>query len=401
MPVDELRRIKLKSDTLANFTAAQVEGLPAIMSDYAYRNAWYAGGAWRWGAPGDSAGSVKAYGVYSNFTDLRINPAGVGTLTGLSISALTNGKLPRPSVGSGLFTDSCFGDDGTDATITRPLTLNGATRQAWGASWKATQSLNGVAHGAIDTSGATSIWWAGCNFYHDGTNYRAVYSSTGVGYPARLALSGNGSISLVASQTDPIAGGIISDMASRWSVDRFGNMSAAGTIASAGSLVATRATKIREANIHFLPLTNNAPPVVNFVDANMKAWGFNGATQVQDLFSSIDMQHDYIAGTDLDLHIHWAPSTGTGGNVKWQFYVQWAEMSGTWAAATLYTTTVAAGSTAWVSGVASVTIPGTGHTYNSRLMIRLVRDPTDAADTYADPACVTAIGCHYSTDIGQ
>jgi hypothetical protein len=329
---------------------------------------------------------------------IRLDQAGSLYANAVYDYSQTINKLPRIASNFKQVA-SCFGDDGTNATCTRPLTLNGATRPAWSGVFSGTTQETDLVSVGVQTSNSTQhVGMRMNNIYWDGSSFRVIRTSTN-SWPALLAL-GYDALWYATDTVNPTAGEVPT-MTTKWSVDRFGNMIAAGTITSAGSLVATRATKTREANIHFLPLTNNAPPVVNFVDANMKAWGFNGATQVQDLFSSIDMQHDYIAGTDLDLHIHWAPSTGTGGNVKWQFYVQWTEMSGTWAAATLYTTTVAAGSTAWVSGVASVTIPGTGHTYNSRLMIRLVRDPTDAADTYADPACVTAIGCHYSTDIGQ
>lgn len=156
---------------------------------------------------------------------------------------------------------------------------------------------------------------------------------------------------------------------------------------------------VREAILQPLPITNNAPTVVNVVDANMKSFGFDGATQMNELFYHIDVQHDYIAGTDMIFHVHWMPATTAGGNVKFQCYYQWVESGGTFPAATLIApSAVAAGATAWADKRTDFTISGSGRTYNSRLMLRLFRDPTDAADTYGGNAVLSSVGCHYSAN---
>lgn len=153
----------------------------------------------------------------------------------------------------------------------------------------------------------------------------------------------------------------------------------------------------REMVIQTLPLTNAAPDEVNVVDANMKSYGFDGATQIEELYYHIDLQHDYVAGTDLIWHIHWVPSTAGGGNVKFQIYYQWVEAGGVFPAATLSApAAVAAGTTAWADKRTDFTLSGSGHTYNSRLLVKVFRDPTDAADTYAGDAVLTSMGCHYT-----
>lgn len=157
----------------------------------------------------------------------------------------------------------------------------------------------------------------------------------------------------------------------------------------------------RELNIHVSSINNSAPAVADFVNANMKAYQFSGAAQTDRLYGFADLQHDYADGTDLILHIHWAPATATGGNVKWQFYVQWVEVGETWSAPVLYSVTTAAGTTAWADKVSGITIPGAGHTYNSRLRVQFFRDPTDAADTYTGGASITALGCHYQSKMAN
>ncbi len=163
----------------------------------------------------------------------------------------------------------------------------------------------------------------------------------------------------------------------------------------------TTTNLVREAIIQPLPITNSAPDVVNVVDANMKSFGFDGNTTTEELFYHCDTQHDYLAGGDMLFHVHWMPATATGGNVRWQIHYQWVEAGGVFPAASLLGTTTAAGTTAWADKVTSFTIPGTGHTYNSRLMIRLFRDPTDALDTYTGDAVLSSVGMHYAADPGQ
>jgi hypothetical protein len=161
------------------------------------------------------------------------------------------------------------------------------------------------------------------------------------------------------------------------------------------------ANKTREIQMRQEPLTNNAPTAINFVDANMKRPGFNGNATLNDLFFTVDLDHSYVAGTDIVLHIHWAPSTTAGGNVRWQLYEQWCEEGATWAASTLHGVTQAAGTTAWASKTADITLSGAGKTLNSRITLRLFRNPTDALDTYPDAAAFVAFGAHYTADVLQ
>lgn len=163
----------------------------------------------------------------------------------------------------------------------------------------------------------------------------------------------------------------------------------------------TGSSVTREAIIQPLPITNAAPGAVTVVSGGMRSFGFDGGASTEELFYHCDVQHDYIAGGDMVFHVHWMPATATGGNVKWQIEYQWVEGGATWPAPTTLTGTDAAGATAWADKRTDITIPGAGRTYNSRLMVRLFRVPTDAADTYAGDAVLSSVGMHYQADPGQ
>lgn len=156
----------------------------------------------------------------------------------------------------------------------------------------------------------------------------------------------------------------------------------------------------REAAVRRLPGNGVADPALgNWVDGNMQVphWGTNAGT-VDRAYFAIDIDYNYIAGTDLVFHVHWGPITGAGGNVKWQAYVQWGESGATWVAATLSTATTAAGTVAWADKRTDITLSGTGHTYNSRVLVHLFRDRNDAADTYEAAVGELSVSAHFQAD---
>lgn len=213
------------------------------------------------------------------------------------------------------------------------------------------------------------------------------YDGVAWGYSPRADVDGNTTVNSLVIDGDTV---ITSGRA------------AAFTACTVGGLaVVTSVAVTREAIIQPLPITNSAPGVVNVVDANMKSFGFDGGASTEELFYHCDVQHDYIAGGDMVFHVHWMPATAAGGDVKWQVHYQWVEAGATWPAASPLSSTVAAGSVAWADKHADITLPGAGHTYNSRIMIRLFRNPVDAADTYGGDAVLSSVGMHYSASPSQ
>lgn len=156
----------------------------------------------------------------------------------------------------------------------------------------------------------------------------------------------------------------------------------------------------RELNIHISTIVNSAPDIADFVDANMKAYSFP-ATTTRRMYGYADLEHDYVTGTSLGLHLHIAPATAAAGNMKFQFYVQWTEANALWLPPVLYTAVIPSAGGGFPSQMINVDIPGAGHTWNSRLRVHFFRDPSDVQDTYPDAVFLTALGCHYTAKLSD
>lgn len=171
----------------------------------------------------------------------------------------------------------------------------------------------------------------------------------------------------------------------------------AGTFRTTIGAAGTDNTVTREMIIQPLPITNADPDVVTFVSGSMRSFDSTGRGRGR-AFYHVDLQHDYKADTDIILHVHWAPSTTATGDVIFRWDYQWTESGGTWGAPTAVACpAVAAGGVAWADKRSEVTVSGSGHTYNSRLLLRLYRTPT-GSDTYADDAVLSSVGVHYSAN---
>ncbi len=419
-------RYKFLTDLFAAFTAKQYSGLPGIIQDKAYKLAWYAGGLWRWAAPGDADGNVKATAVYVSDTE-RISALGKVFATDVEVSSMTSGKYALAGA-NGLLGSGALSEDATSVKSAKPLTLNGATRPAWGPLALVTHLGGTSVTGRLSFDGVGSYVFLSANWYFDGTNHKAIQTSAVNQFPSAIFITDLGALTFANSLTFPTANATITDFANKFQVSRIGapgfygvipptsrptisgQRTATATLAAlyqalgATGLIldATTGTSVtREAIIQPLPITNSAPGVVTVVSGGMKSFGFDGNTVTEELFYHCDVQHDYIAAGDMIFHVHWMPATATGGDVKWQIEYQWVEAGATWPAPSTLTGTTAAGTTAWADKRTDFTIPGAGHTYNSRLMIRLFRNPTDAADTYTGDAVLSSVGMHYQADPGQ
>jgi hypothetical protein len=159
------------------------------------------------------------------------------------------------------------------------------------------------------------------------------------------------------------------------------------------------ATVTREMQIQSLPITNADPDVITLgPSGSLKTFGFDGGTQVEELFYHVDVNHDYKAGTAVNPHAHWVQASNGTGTVVFSFDVLWVQTGGAIVAPTTYPCpAINANGTAWAAEQRSdCTVPGTDKTYNSRLCLRLYRDPT--LDTYTGDVALTSVGVHYTAD---
>jgi len=139
---------------------------------------------------------------------------------------------------------------------------------------------------------------------------------------------------------------------------------------------------------------------------------FNGTTLYQQEFAlnaevhgNTEITHEYKEGTDIEVHIHWAPG-GTNNNargVKWQFDYQIANINGTFTAGSTLSVdvTLDANVTAFTHHVSAMTakIPGSGVTIGTHILWRIKR----VATTHVNGAPSTApfgiaLGMHVEID---
>lgn len=151
--------------------------------------------------------------------------------------------------------------------------------------------------------------------------------------------------------------------------------------------------------LSFSPGGAASPDIIDFVNPNLKVFGFDGGSTIERLYITTEMRHEYKEGSDLELHVHWAPTTTGAGNVKWQLYYSWVSVDGVYSSPVLLPVISPARGTAWQNTYASFgIIPGAGQGINSQLILQLFRDPGDGEDTYGADAALIALGIHYEKD---
>ena len=150
----------------------------------------------------------------------------------------------------------------------------------------------------------------------------------------------------------------------------------------------------------FTPTGTAAPDLIT-VAGNIVGWGFDGNSTSEYLYGSIELPHSYKEGSDIDFHVHQVNFTAGAGNVRWVLEYVWAPITGAVASVSTTVTsvnTIALGDVRNCKPVTIATISGTGRKISDVLMFRLSRNPSDAADTFPNDICVTAMGCHFEQD---
>jgi hypothetical protein len=338
----------------------------------------------------------------------RIDASGNADLTSVDAAGRVNGSeiatnnVPR--------IDATGNASLSDIEAAGKLQTNGATDPGWGAGWSV--NILGPTF-AIATEIATGNVSVACNLYNDGTDWRLIVDEADV-VPRLTVHNVNGYVYIFSDNATVHLAGEVWSAVLDYALAPGGDLSAksfTGTGFTEGALLRSVSGKITslgnvtsEASVTPMVLAGGAgsPAIVDSVDANVKAYGFAGSGSPESLQWAIDFDHDYVAGTDVTPHVHWYPNTTGAGDVGFKLYYQWTGAGAVWQPATLIpTVAVAAGGVQWADKRTDFTISGTGKTYNSRLIIRLIRDSADSLDTYAGHAVLAALGCHYTANPGQ
>ena len=138
---------------------------------------------------------------------------------------------------------------------------------------------------------------------------------------------------------------------------------------------------------------------------NMRAHEFIGATTMKEVWFMIHVGHDYAAGTDVHVHVHWLTNdANTTNSVLWQFEYAYAKghqqqafrnIANTVAGTT--TVSVAQPSPgAYYHNIAEVALGFTNQLEPDTIIyIRMFRDPTHVSDTATYSAFVLATDVHF------
>jgi hypothetical protein len=147
------------------------------------------------------------------------------------------------------------------------------------------------------------------------------------------------------------------------------------------------------------------PPTIAAFVGGIRAFQFAGGTSGTDdeLHGSLELNHDYKAGTDIVFHVHFAPMvavSSANGGVTWAVEYTWANDGDVHGAATSADATYSMPNpTAAFKQLRQdvVTISGAGKTIGSVLAFRIFRNRV-AANTYADLVALLSVGIHYEVD---
>ena len=146
---------------------------------------------------------------------------------------------------------------------------------------------------------------------------------------------------------------------------------------------------------------SSAPTLTTF-RGNLKVGTFNGAgTTVNEIFGSIHIPHNYIAGTDIYFHIHWSHIIASPtGSVKWNLDYSFARGFSyeAFPTPTTISLTQAAGTQYFHHIIESSAITGTNIEADTLILCRIWRDPADVADTFANNAFFLRADAHIQVD---
>lgn len=142
-------------------------------------------------------------------------------------------------------------------------------------------------------------------------------------------------------------------------------------------------------------------PAFSAFTGNIYAVNFiNG--QTDELHGAVELQHDYEEGTDIEVHVHWSPSSTNTGDCVFGFEYSLANMStGDYTVSdTIYATQAGSGTALKHQYASFGNIPGEDSAriikIGSILVFRIFR--TGAADAFTGNAFIHSIGIHYKSD---
>lgn len=142
-------------------------------------------------------------------------------------------------------------------------------------------------------------------------------------------------------------------------------------------------------------------PTFSVFRGNLRAFEFS-ATAMKEVFMVFHVPHDYVPGTDIYFHAHWANAAATPntGNVVWGFEYSFAKgyNQEPFAAPATVTVTQACPAARYqhnIAETAAVTVAGME--VDGLLLVRVYRDGAAGGDTCTDTAFLFTADIHYQS----
>ena len=141
-----------------------------------------------------------------------------------------------------------------------------------------------------------------------------------------------------------------------------------------------------------------APSAMTFDTVNIGFSAANGQTQVIAIIAQ--MPHEWKAGSTIEPHVHWQPTSTNTGSVLWRMEYKWTNIEDTEPGAytVLNALDPADGITFKHQYASFGGISGAGKTASSILTILISRIGGDATDTYTGAALLKEFDIHYEID---
>ena len=118
------------------------------------------------------------------------------------------------------------------------------------------------------------------------------------------------------------------------------------------------------------------------------------------VFGTYEITQEWKVGSEIEVHIHWRPSTTGTGNVEWHFDWEYSPPQGAPVPKTTLSgiATIPAAQRYWHKLDQIGLINATGFSLGGKIGFNLRRTPTNALDTYPNDVLLEQIALHVPCD---
>jgi hypothetical protein len=176
-------------------------------------------------------------------------------------------------------------------------------------------------------------------------------------------------------------------------------------IESDGTIVAKGAASVfrDELPSYLVPAAGGAAPdsVAHTIGGVARQlYSFDGNATVEILSGSFEIPHDWKVDSEIEIHIHWRPSTTGTGNVEWHFDWEYSTPQGAPVPKTALSgvATIPAAQQYWHKLDQIGLINATGFSLGGKIGFNLRRSPSGINDTYGADALLEQIAMHVEID---